>query len=48
MRWYDYIVCVWFADLIAGGLFSGNLIVLSAGLFGYDIYEGFRKNSVTK
>ena len=48
MRWYDYVTCYLFADVITAGLFSGNWVVLGAGVLGYDVYESYRKSSKTK
>ena len=48
MRWYDYVICFLFADIIAASLFSGNWVVLGAGVLGYDVYESYRKSSKTK
>lgn len=46
MKWYDYSACFLFADFISSGLFSGNLLVLGMGVFGYDLYEGWRKQVI--
>ena len=48
MRWSDYATWYFFADILTAGLFSGNWLVLGAGVLGYDVYESFRKSSKTK
>lgn len=45
LKWYDYVVCVWLADIITAGLFSGNLLITGIGVFVYDLYESWRKNA---
>ena len=45
MRWYDYVACVWFADMITAGLFSGSILYLTAGIFSYTLYADMRMRS---
>lgn len=45
MKWYDYGVCLFFAELIASGFLGGNLLLMGSGLLGYDIYEEWRKRN---
>jgi|DEB0MinimDraft_4_1074332.scaffolds.fasta_scaffold26353_5 hypothetical protein len=48
MRWYDYVICFLFADIIAGGILTANLLAIGIGVMGYEFYEGFRKSLTTK
>ena len=43
MRWYDYIACFWFADIIAASLISVNILWLTIGVISYIFYESMRK-----
>lgn len=43
MRWYDYLICVWFADVISTGLVHSQWILLISGLISYIAYENMRK-----
>lgn len=45
MKWYDYILCVWFADSISAGLITGNIFTLTLGVLSYILYEDFRKGN---
>lgn len=44
LQWYDYIACMFFADIITTGLFSGNAFLILAGYTSYDIYEHWRRS----
>lgn len=46
MRWYDYIVCLWIADLISASILVGNIFTLAMSIFAYWSYEDFRKEQV--
>jgi hypothetical protein len=39
MRWYDTPFCIFFADIMAAGLVSGDIIFLLFGLVCYIVYE---------
>ena len=43
MKWYDYLACFWFADIISAGLIAGNFIFLTLGVISYIMYEKSRK-----
>lgn len=43
MRWYDYVACVFLADVISAGLVHFNLIALISGIGLYIMYELTRK-----
>lgn len=43
LKWYDYLACWWFADMISAGLLLGNIFVLTIGILSYILYEDFRK-----
>jgi hypothetical protein len=43
MRWYDYLMCIWLADILSAGLINGSLILLMSGLFTYLSYEHLRR-----
>jgi hypothetical protein len=43
LKWYDYVACVWCADMITVGLLSANIILLTFGVFLYIMYENARK-----
>jgi len=42
IKWYDYLACIWFADIITAGLLSGNILAVSLGIFSYFLYEDWR------
>lgn len=46
MRWYDYFVCGYCADLLSAGLIHFDVVVLLIGAVTYLSYEQIRKNSV--
>lgn len=48
LKWYDYVACLLFADLIVSGIFFGYWINLGVGILGYDLYESYRKAVTTK
>jgi hypothetical protein len=43
IKWYDYFACVYFADLIAGGIVNLNLFLLLLGAASYILYEDWRR-----
>ena len=43
MKWYDYLACFWFADVISAGFFVGNIFILTIGILSYILYEDMRK-----
>lgn len=43
LRWFDYIFCVMYADVITAGIIAMNPIVIVIGFLGYVIYEFLRK-----
>jgi hypothetical protein len=43
MRWHDYFLCTYFADLISAGLVHSNMVLLFLGALSYIVYENFRK-----
>lgn len=45
MKWYDYVACVWFADMIAVGLLNFAILPLTIGIFSYTLYEDYRRNT---
>lgn len=47
MKWYDYVVCVFIADIITGMLFAGSILVFVPILF-FDMYCEMRKYQVEK
>ena len=42
MKWYDYVVCIWLADIIAALLMSGSFFVF-APVLAYQFYSDMRK-----
>lgn len=45
MRWYDIFVCIWLADMIAAGIMTMNIFVLTLGILSYILYEDMRKEA---
>ena len=45
MRWYDYVACIYFADIISVGLVNFAIIPLTLGVLSYMLYEDWRKRS---
>ena len=45
MRWYDYLVCLFIADVIAGMIIAGSPLVVLPVL-AYLSYEDFRRMQV--
>jgi hypothetical protein len=43
MKWYDYLACFWFADMIAVGLLNFAILPLTIGILSYILYEDMRK-----
>ena len=46
MRWYDYVACIWFADMISVGLVNFAIIPLTLGVLSYTLYENYRVSGV--
>lgn len=42
MRWYDYIMCIFFADVISAMIMAGSMFVVLP-VISYLFYEDFRK-----
>jgi hypothetical protein len=45
MKWYDYVVCFFLADMISALLMAGNILVVFPVLV-YFQYENYRTNRV--
>ena len=43
MKWYDYVLCIWFADSISAGLVHGDIFILTFGVLSFILYEEARK-----
>jgi hypothetical protein len=43
MKWYDYLACIWFADIVAASILHMQIIPLTLGIFSYIMYTDFRK-----
>jgi hypothetical protein len=46
MRWYDYIVCLWLADILSAALVHQHILLLFLGIVSYISYELMRKEQV--
>jgi hypothetical protein len=46
MRWYDYIVCLWLADVLSASLVNQHILLFFLGIISYVSYEGMRKQQV--
>lgn len=44
MKWYDYVMCLWFADLASAGVMSGSYIALIFAGILYALYEQMRRD----
>lgn len=42
MRWYDYLMCLWLADILSTSIVYGYPFVLLASLLSYKLYENMR------
>lgn len=45
MRWYDYLICLYLADIISALLIAGSIIVVFPAIF-YFHYEEYRRQQV--
>jgi hypothetical protein len=46
MRWYDYIVCLWLADILSAALLHQHFLLLLLSVISYISYENMRKQQV--
>lgn len=46
MRWYDYLVCIWLADVMSAGLIHVQWILLLSSLITYLLYENMRRKQI--
>ena len=44
MKWYDYLACLWFAEILSAGLIFMDIFLLTLGIFLYMLYENLRKD----
>lgn len=42
MRYFDFIACIFFADIISAGIVTGNVLLAISGLALYQVYELMR------
>lgn len=47
MRWYDYAVCLFIADIASAMIVAGSPLVIIPALW-YIMYEDFRERSLNK
>lgn len=43
MKWYDYGMCVLFANTISAGVLHGSIFALTFGVLSFILYEEARK-----
>jgi len=46
MRWYDYIVCLWLADILSAALLNQHFLLLFLGIVSYISYESMRREQI--
>jgi hypothetical protein len=46
MRWYDYIVCLWLADMLSASIVNQHFLLLFLSVISYISYESMRKQQV--
>ncbi len=45
MKWYDYVLCLVFADLMTAGILGPNMILSWGGFGVYIMYEKMRNRT---
>ena len=46
MKWYDYVACFMFADVLTFSLLTGNILWFTIAVFCYRMYEESVRNRI--